>query len=68
MKNVSTFLENPIQVNDYPVNNRKKHTLAYTKESDNILTLDIETSSAWINENGDMIPYIQDEKTSTGIN
>lgn len=62
MKNVSIFLENPIQVNDYPVNNRKKRTLAYTKESDNILTLDIETSSAWINENGDMIPYIPGRK------
>lgn len=58
MKNVSEFLNNQIQVNDYPVSNRKKKTLTYSKESDNILTLDIETSSGWIDENSNMIPYI----------
>ena len=36
----------------------KKKDAEYQFESDIIITFDIETTSAWINENGEVIPYI----------
>lgn len=41
----------------YPTSRRGKKEKCYTMECDDILTLDIETSSAWITKDGQVIPY-----------
>lgn len=48
----------PVSYNTYPVSKRKKkRELPYTQECNDILTFDIEVSTAYMDENGDLIPY-----------
>lgn len=61
MKNFNTF-----KVNDFNiyVDNKKNKNKNWEFECDDILTLDIETSSAWIDDDGKVIPYHPFEKES----
>ena len=48
---------NPVMFNTYQVSKKEKRELVYKAESDDILTFDIEVSSAWIDDDGNVIPY-----------
>ena len=51
---------NPTEFNTY-VDTRSKKDKDYEFECDDILTLDIETTSAWIKDDGEIIPYHPNE-------
>ena len=55
MKHYKEF--NPVMFNTYQVSKKEKRELVYKAESDDILTFDIEVSSAWVDDDGNVIPY-----------
>lgn len=59
MEHYLRFGINRHELKTYPTKKKsnKYREISYTKESDNILTFDIETSSGWMNEDGIIIPY-----------
>ena len=67
--NIIDFVESELEIESYDIK-KKKEGVTYNKESDDILTLDIETSSAWYSKNGELIPYepYRDDKYWNNMN
>lgn len=58
MEHYSNFKIDYEKLNIFKTRKRKK---SYSYECDNILTFDIEVSSAWMDDNGELIPYRENE-------